>query len=213
MRPHQSHLFGFAPASISSFRGVEMEVVDREEQRRDALRIRQIEVRAGRDERARALEATLARREQQRRQAAERPVHAPRLARDLPRPLVDDRARVDLGAVLDEQLRPSRAWLCAAAHISAVCSRHSSRALTSAPCCDQRLGRCRVAAARDDHQRRLPVGAAAHRRPRRLSSSASMTAALPTVAASASGVEPNSFAAATSAPAAISRSTSARLSL
>ena len=134
MRPHQSHLFGFAPASMSSFAVSKWKLSIARNSGVTPFGSGRSTFAPAVDERAHAFDAALARREQQRRQAAERPVHAPRLARDLPRPLVDDGARVDVGAVLERAAATIAGWFCAAAHISAVCSRQSSRALTSAPC-------------------------------------------------------------------------------
>ena len=106
----------------------------------------------------RALDAPFARRVQQRRQPARRPVDRARLGGDLALPVVDRRARVDVGAGAIELAAPSPAGSAPTAHISAVWPRHCSTALTLAPLLEQQPRRVDLAGARHDHQRRLAVG-------------------------------------------------------
>ena len=158
MRPHQSHLFGFAPASMSSFAVSKWKLSMARNSGVTPFGSGRSTFGAGLEQRTHALEAALARGEQQRRQAAERPVHAPRLAGDLARPIVDDGARVDVGAMLDEQLDHRGLVLRRGPHERRLLAPALARVDVGAVL-DEHFGGGRIAAAGDDHQRRLPIGA------------------------------------------------------
>ena len=103
------------------------------------------------------------------------------------------------------------AWLCAAAHISAVCPPKFSLALTSAPASSSRFAASTLpvratAISADSPSGFLVLGSAP------ALSSASMIGAEPMIAASVSAVVPNWFFSFTFAPALISARTSSRSS-
>ncbi len=77
---------------------IELQIVDRDHQRRDAIRCRSIDGLAGCDDGADAAHASGPGRIQECRQTAGRPVLGPRLRRDLRAPVVDGRANRDIGA-------------------------------------------------------------------------------------------------------------------
>ena len=91
-------------AGLDQIRGeIEVQVVDRKRQRRDALRIGEVDVRAAFHELARAIDAAFARGVQQRREAAAVHVLRPRLRQDAPLPIALETARVGIGAVREQE--------------------------------------------------------------------------------------------------------------
>ncbi len=176
-----------------------------------AIRIFEIGIGAGRDQVPRALDTAFARGIEQRREPALVHVFRTRLGDDLAFPLVDDAARVDVGAACDARNFTISAWLCAAAHISADCPPQVSLALTSAPASSSRLAAStlplRAAAISGvSPSGFLVLGSAP------ALSSASMIGAEPMIAASVSADVPNWFFSLTFAPALISARTSSRSS-
>ena len=145
-------------ALLNQIRGeVEVAVEDRQQQRADLLRIGQVQIGAGVGQILRAVDAAFARRVQQRRQSARRPVNGARLGGDLPLPVVDRRPGVDVGAGRDERLHHRGLALGGRPHQRRLPAPLFHGVDLGAPA-QQRLRRIDTAGARDDHQRGLTVG-------------------------------------------------------
>ena len=133
---------------------LEVQVEQRHVERRDALRVFEIRIGAGRDQVPRALDAALASGIEQGGEAALVHVLGTRLGDDLALPLTDDAARVEVGALRRQELD----------HLGLALRGRPHQRRLPAPVfpgvdvgarLEQPPGRVDVAAAGDGHQRRL----------------------------------------------------------
>jgi hypothetical protein len=135
---------------------IEVEIVDGDDQRRDALGIGHVHVGAGFDQRLHAFLAAAPSRIKQRRESAARSRLRARFGGDLSLRAFDFRARVHVRAVLHEQLHHFRLILRRRPHQRGLAAPLLRRIHVGATL-QEDLGRCDIAGASQHHQRRLAV--------------------------------------------------------